>query len=223
VLTGLSLLRAAHDAAVKSKLDRWQFAINLRELTAAGLSETDLRLMMTGGLAEHAQEQLRPRARSRSFRRTFNLALTNQSCFVLTPAGARLLASIAMRPRWDGERRQLWYGKQLVKHFRRRAGCQETVLAAFEEEGWPPRIDDPLPRVAEIDPRDRLHDAVRRLNRGHLVRRLAFRRDGTGQGVTWSRRQRKTIRGVRQSYLTATRVNRSRRGSCKSAASRRTC
>jgi hypothetical protein len=56
---------------------------------------------------------------------------------------------------------------------------------ALEEEGWPPRIDDPLPMVAELDAKQRLHDTIKNLNRHQHRRCLRFFGDGTGQGVCW--------------------------------------
>ena len=136
---------------------------------------------------------IRPKATLRKFRRMANLALTERTCLILTPAGAGLLQSAGggqraglLLPRWDGETRKLWYGDRLVKWYRVPAICQEILLAAFEEDCWAPRIDDPLPRVNDIDPRERLHEAIRRLNGAQLVRLLTFRRDGTGFGVTWA-------------------------------------
>ena len=46
-------------------------------------------------------------------------------------------------PRWDEVRRELAVDGQIVKRFRLPAPNQEAVLAAFEEEGWPPRVFDP--------------------------------------------------------------------------------
>jgi hypothetical protein len=60
------------------------------------------------------------------------------------------------------------------------------ILRVFEEEGWPPRIDDPLDRAPDRDPQQRLHDAVRRLNGNQSRCRIRFSRDGTGQGILWS-------------------------------------
>jgi len=50
----------------------------------------------------------------------------------------------ARRPRWDGERCELWLGNVLVKRFRRPAPNQEAILAAFEELGWPRGSTTPL-------------------------------------------------------------------------------
>jgi hypothetical protein len=117
-----------------------------------------------------------------------------RSRFMLAPAGERLLAvwgpptgngHAHATPRWDAGRRQLWYGERLVKVLRNPARNQETILAAFDEDGWPPRIDDPLPVVPNIHPHERLHEAVRGLNTGRVSGLVEFRRDGTGAGVVW--------------------------------------
>ena len=87
------------------------------------------------------------------------------------------------KPRWDSERRELSYGGIACKTFRQRAPNQELVLAAFEEVGWPPRIDDPIPPSGGVDQRQRLADTVRALNANHGT--LRFELDGTGEGVIW--------------------------------------
>src|SRR5205814_465539 len=69
-----------------------------------------------------------------------------------------IAASVGIaRPIWDRDRQQLRLGKVIVKQFKVPAPNQEAVLAAFEEESWPPRIDDPLPPQPEQDPKRRLH------------------------------------------------------------------
>ncbi len=98
-------------------------------------------------------------------------------------APSRLRASAT--PRWNSEVRELLVGHTLVKCFRYAAVNQEKVLAAFEEEGWPSRIDDPLPPEPEQDPKRRLNDTIKCLNRKQANRLLHFRGDGTGQRVVW--------------------------------------
>jgi hypothetical protein len=201
IVVALTLLRQAHAAALELHHDPWEFAIGLLELLAAGLNSTAVRWLVASGLAEHALERVRPAADRRSFRRMANFALTRRSCFVATDAGLRLLDRCNARndsgqkgpanvvPRWDEGRRQLWYRDRLVKWYRTPAASQETILPAFQEDGWPPRIDDPLGWVACLDPHERLHEAVKGLNRGQAERLLEFHRDGTGEGVTWKARQ----------------------------------
>ena len=91
-----------------------------------------------------------------------------------------------LRPIWDGQRRELRVGGALVKHFKVPAANQQAILAAFEEEGWPPRVDDPLSPHPEQDPKRRLHDTINSLNRNQRHPLLRFMGDGSGEGVCWS-------------------------------------
>ena len=88
-------------------------------------------------------------------------------------------------PQWDCDRREIRLGSHVVKQFKLPSPNQETILMAFEEEGWPPRIDDPLPTQPHLDPKRRLHDTIRSLNRHQKHRLLRFKGDGTGEGVLW--------------------------------------
>ncbi len=89
------------------------------------------------------------------------------------------------RPRWDAVRRELWFRGQLVKRFRVPAANQTIILDAFEVDGWPPRIDDPLPGVTGIVAKRRLHDTIKALNHKQKDGCLRFRGDGTGEGIFW--------------------------------------
>ncbi len=91
----------------------------------------------------------------------------------------------AASPAWDGQRHRLSLGGVVIKEFKVQSPNQETVLAAFEEEGWPPRIDDPLPLHAEIDPKRRLHDTIKSLNRNQKNRLIRFMGDGSGEAIRW--------------------------------------
>ncbi len=72
-----------------------------------------------------------------------------------------------------------------MKQFKVPAANQERILAAFEEEGWPIRIDDPLPPNSEQDSKRRLHDTINSLNRNQKQNLIRFVGDGSGQGVRW--------------------------------------
>ena len=88
-------------------------------------------------------------------------------------------------PKWDSSRHELRLGHALVKVFKLPSRNQEAVLVAFEEESWPPRIDDPLPPQGDVDPKRRLHDTIKSLN-GHQKNSLVrFMGDGTGEGIRW--------------------------------------
>jgi hypothetical protein len=196
---GLLLLREAGESARKDGCDIWQFAVEIGRLHAAGLSNTDLRHLICEGYLAHALEHTSALGPRRVFRRLRNLALPQRTCFVLTRKGLAL-ASLSQRasvpggrqrdamaavPRWIGDLRQLWWRDRVVKEFRVPAANQQTVLEALEEEGWPTRIDDPLPPTPGIDPKHRLHDTIKALNRHHRHRILRFHGDGGGRGIVW--------------------------------------
>jgi hypothetical protein len=90
------------------------------------------------------------------------------------------------RPKYESDVRELRLGNRLVKRYRVRADNQELILKAFEEEHWPRHIDDPLPPRANIDPRERLHETIKRLNKAQKARLIRFSGDGTGHGILWS-------------------------------------
>ena len=86
------------------------------------------------------------------------------------------------KPRWDSECRELWFREKLCKRFRQPAPNQTRLLGAFEESGWPPRMDDPIPPAGNLDQRQRLADTVRGLNKNGVIQ---FELDGTTEGVIW--------------------------------------
>jgi hypothetical protein len=88
-------------------------------------------------------------------------------------------------PNWDRQRQELRLGVRVVKRFKVPAPNQELVLATFQEEGWPPRINDPIPPHPDLDPKRRLHDTINALNRCQLNVLIRFQGDGSGQGVRW--------------------------------------
>ncbi len=90
-------------------------------------------------------------------------------------------------PHWDARSRELWFGARLIKQFQVPAPNQELVLAAFEEQNWPPCIDDPLRQDASVDSKERLHNTLIRLNRSHRHRVIHFGGNGNGRGVKWQR------------------------------------
>jgi hypothetical protein len=199
---GLSLLAEAQADSENLEYGRWEFAVSLQELLLSGLRGTDLRWLVSQGLLETAVEQIRNHRGHRYFLPSPDRTLTDNSCFVLTDQGrqfakeflaiypANLPAAITepktkALPLWDASSRELLWKEQIVKRFRTPAECQELILSVFQEEGWPPRIDDPLIGVTRRGGRDRLHDVVRSLNRNQRQARIRFGRDGKGEGVCW--------------------------------------
>jgi len=201
----------ASACAEELKFDRWDLALRLLQLEKLGVSESDLRWLVLNGYVDQADDATTFRGSARRFRPSLNVAFTGETCFVLSAAGAVLAAdlmgeaafpspdslveptssslavSIDTHPKWDDKIRTLWLGPDVVKRYRRPAGNQEIILSVFEEEGWPPSIDDPLPPAHEIDPKRRLNVALWRLNGRQQNRLLRFAGDGTGQGILWHR------------------------------------
>jgi DNA-binding NarL/FixJ family response regulator len=93
--------------------------------------------------------------------------------------------SSRLRPQWNEGKRELTVGGVLVKSFHQTSRNQSAILAAFEEEGWPMRIDDPLRQLGDVDPKERLRATIKSLNRHQQSQLLRFAADGTGEGIQW--------------------------------------
>jgi len=211
---GFAELLKAYDYARITRRNLWNFAVEIEQLRALGLNECDFRWLTCLGLVEHAREITRVEDDGREFRSTGNLTFVDRSCFILTENGSRFARRISERfviqpprqnepsaptsfqtvertappplvPDWDPERRELKLAGLLVKQFKWPAANQEMILTAFQEDEWPARVDDPLPPLYELDPRRRLHDTIKCLNRNQKNKRIHFRGDGTGEGVIW--------------------------------------
>jgi hypothetical protein len=204
IRAALRLLRDAWEAAHDLQVPTEEFAIEAQELFRLGLTRPELRWLIGKGHVVHLRETTR--GRRRTFRRPPTPEISATSCFVLAntdllavleeeeqpvPPGPLALAppggtkSFLHTPHWDGEQRQLLCGEMVVKSFRVPAPNQELILAALEEEGWPAQIDDPLPIVHDVNPKARLHDTIKGLNRNQVHRLLRFVGDGTGRAVGW--------------------------------------
>jgi hypothetical protein len=205
---GLTILLEAYDLARSLHVDLWDFAVEIDSLRSAGLSHNSLRWLLSTGQVLHAIEYTPAEAGKRCFRPVSNLTLTGRTCFILTEGGAAVARqgtlqppsyrpeadpSLAVErgefPHWDERRRQLRWRTQVVKQFKGPAPNQELILTVFEEEGWPPCIDDPLPRDLSQDPKERLHDTIKNLNRNQVQPLIFFGGNGRGTGVRWDWRE----------------------------------
>jgi hypothetical protein len=202
-------LAEADACARRMGCDPWEFAIELEVLIVEGLMANDLRWLVKKGYLEHAQEVTRARDTIRRFRSCCNLGFTKRTCFVLTSAGALLAATYGSAPisklpvssaiqiqqspinnnrsmpSWDCDRRVLCVLGCVVKLYKVPSASQEAILAAFEEEGWPSAIDDPLPPHPEQDSKRRLRNTIQSLNANQKNSLLRFRGDGSGQRILW--------------------------------------
>jgi hypothetical protein len=183
----LGILLEAFDYAAESRRDPWDFAVEMGDLRAAGVRTAALRLLVCKGFVQHAVEKTKSGAKQRVFGKFGELRFPDNTCFILTEAGARvarlLLAEV---PFYDHERRELRARGQLIKRFMHQAPDQHTILSSFQELGWPSHIDDPLsPKHTGQDAKLRLRDAINRLNRHQENKLVHFRGDGTGRGILW--------------------------------------
>lgn len=223
----IAILSEAHRYAQSLDKDVWEFALELQNLSAAGVSINDLRWLACNGYVIHGEELEQSSEGQRVFRRYPGLGFTQRSCFVLTKLGIQFATQIApsdrktnlslptmeehaspdasaypqiqvaaqstsaneeLVPYWDPDRRELRLMGTLVKQFRLPSPNQETVLQAFQEEGWPTRVDDPLPPVCDLEPKRRLHDTIKSLNRHQKAKNIRFMGDGRGEGILWEPR-----------------------------------
>ncbi|HVU88287.1 MAG TPA: hypothetical protein VHD36_13285 [Pirellulales bacterium] len=206
----LSLLLRAYDYASELNQDVWSFAVEMPVLSSAHLTTSDLRWLACKGYVDHASEITKAEDHERHFRHNGAARFSSDTCVVLTQSGAalarevcgesRVLTATEPRvaicrvpasedlsglPKWDRDRRQLRFDGQVVKEFKLPSPNQEAVLMALEEEGWPARIDDPLSPSPNLDPRRRLHDTIKALNRNQKRTLLRFMGDGSGEGIRW--------------------------------------
>ena len=205
----LGLLLEAYHYALELDRNVWDFAVEVDDLRAAGLTSSDFRWLVCKGFVEHGREITQAGETVRGFQPSRGLTFGKKTCFVLTEFGAGFTRGSAQQPlelderietieaedgdlvpdsavpEWDRDRQELRVGALVVKQFKVPAANQERILAAFEEEGWPVRIDDPLPPNPEQDSRRRLHDTINSLNRNQKNSVIRFQGDGRGQGIRW--------------------------------------
>jgi hypothetical protein len=202
LVPGLESLLIASRCAADVAQTEWWFATEIRHLHRLGLSDTHLRWLIGRKLILHREEIPREELLGydpcdRLFRETSQYQFSDRSCFILTEPGRKFaehlveaeLASSRMAtvaatpstcsvPTWNLQRKELWLSGCLIKRFRVHSPNQEGILEAFQEEGWPERIFDPLQP-------GRLPETIKSLNRHQRTRLIRFSGDGTGQGILW--------------------------------------
>ena len=200
----------AYDFARDAHAALWDFAVEIGRLYETGLTTSDLRWLLAKGFVQHGDETSVYRDAHRSFAPSDGFNFLATTCFVLTEKGAVFVshvmnatpapgdatsllvpvqiakhASTLLLPLWDPLRRQLSLGDVIVKRFAVPARNQQLILSAFQEEGWPQHIDDPLPGNDKGTCKARLHDAINRLNGKQLDPSIRFHGNGHGNGVFW--------------------------------------
>lgn len=194
VLPALVRLWRRHASAEEAHRDTWEFAVPGQFLTSFGLSRHEIDWLLNAefivvrrsqgndiGTPLHGVSLEGLDVVISEFAATL-VASINDACEVDLERGN---SGVTVKPYWDAARRELWFDGILLKRFKKPGPNQELILAAFERQGWPKRIDDPLPFKADISPVDRLHDAVKRLTRSLDVPLVKFGGDGKGSGARW--------------------------------------
>src|SRR5260370_9383632 len=69
------------------------------------------------------------------------------------------------KPSWNRATRTLTFRGVIVKQFRQPSPFQMLILDVFEQEGWPPQIDDPITGADFVGAMPRLHNLIQNLNR----------------------------------------------------------
>ncbi len=94
----------------------------------------------------------------------------------------RIDSSETTIPNWDENLMILFWGKQIARRVNNNAKNVVAILNAFQEESWPPKVDDPLPGGRNPE---RLRDTLKQLNKD--LKYLRFSADGSGEGIAWSK------------------------------------
>jgi hypothetical protein len=204
---GYIVLLVERGEAEDRGLDPSACPVPLSCLRKVGVEDPVLLWMMYQGHVEHFQPVAGPDNERESWIPTVSLIVLPTSAFTLTKAGAvvveRFLADLLapehevraaargelwlgrLVPCYDPQDRIFSWGPHVLKHFRQPAVNQELVLCAAEELAWPEWFDDPLPRVPGCNPKVRLHDTTKDLNRRQTPYLVHFRGDGSGTRVGW--------------------------------------
>jgi hypothetical protein len=213
IVTALFILFEAHRHAAELGRPPSDFAVEWEDLAAPGLTRSDARWLLYKGWIKSALETPSTRNGHRSFRYNAPLTFGPGTCFMLTDAGLPEVKKLLPHgklpspppaphrppatpgqshadperaaPFWDTGAGKLYRGDHIVKHYREPAPDQRCILDAFQEEGWPPRIFDPLPGKPGQDPKRRLQKGIEHLNRAQRHPGIHFFGDGTGEGICW--------------------------------------
>jgi hypothetical protein len=184
--------------------------VECRRLLRIGIGADVLLWMLYQGHADHFGEDSQAGERT-AWRPRPSALVRNGSALALTPLGQAfgellvgkillpeedeelqwawgLLRVGALTPRYDKENRLFTWGRHLLKSYRQPSANQELILVAAEELEWAGWFDDPLPRRGKGNPKGRLHDAIKNLNRHQSPYLVRFKGDGTGMRVGWELR-----------------------------------
>lgn len=182
-----ALLRLAEAAAEADAagVDRWQYAVTVKELHEQAVPAADVQRLVKQRLIERRAETTRAGARRRSFRSTTAMNGAGLA-FGITHRGLRVVLALldaasdehntsGVTPHWDPRTGKLTYGGALVKQLVANAKAQRTLLKACQDQGWPDLIENPF---ADMAPRRRgryLSRLLCELNANQADVRVQFR------------------------------------------------
>jgi hypothetical protein len=203
------LMTARYEAQAR-QLNRHDYCVSLDHFRDLPFAPDALRWMQFHGQLEHLQATAPPSEEGITAGRPVDSVLYNDtSAFCLSDAGLDFAGQFVvlvllhpheggvqaawdrfvlgqLLPSYDGHQRVFHWGTHLIKHFRQPAGNQVLILLAAQEVGWPSWLDDPLPRGGGTNPKVRLHDTIKDLNRRQRTALIQFRGDGSGTRVGWT-------------------------------------
>jgi hypothetical protein len=152
IRAALALLTRALECAQDAQANLWDFALEIGQLYAAGLTITDLRWMVVKEFVEHAAETSVHGDEHRSFTPSRGLTFLPTTCVVLTKKGAALAARAnrpashenpgangkspplaSLKPHWDAARRELALGDRMVKGSTCRREIRNWFCAPFKK------------------------------------------------------------------------------------------
>ena len=192
---GLLLLAEASDLAADTNCCAHKFAVKIGQLQRAGIHELHLRWLIEKHYIEHLLDTTVFGEHERSIRPTSSEHFSKRSCFLLTQLGRNFADSVLAPkqneqlgtdkplsltgaqhalPVWDSNTKCLYFRNRIVKRFHRHSPNQELILSAFQEDGWPERLDDPLPPKGNADRSSRLSKTVYSLNGSLDSRPISF-------------------------------------------------
>ena len=120
-------LLTAIDYACQSNCDRWQFAVEMDQLTALDLAPNDFRWLVRNGWVQHQREVTLESDDGRAFLPTGDLTFPERTCFVLTDRGIELAQGLLANHQTG------------VPEIQPRPAAAEAVLATCAPGSRPPR------------------------------------------------------------------------------------
>jgi len=205
--SALVLLNDATSFARDTGRDAWDYCLRLEELLSAGLTVADCRWLADKKLVD-ARDLGQGRGR-RGGNKPRKPTFTRATHFVLTVAGAAYAAELRSangkpraknvkgaahrargtegmgNPRWDSRLLVLHVDEIAVKKFQAKARNQMAVMAAFEAQGWPRQIHNPLNSCSPARRAQALADAVHGLNRNLRAKVIRFHTAEKGASVRY--------------------------------------